>query len=122
MPPISCKPCRVTFEGTRYFVAKDGKVYPTWKNEPTGTWSLGEELAPADAQKVRWEAQRQRRNRNARERDAVRRDLGLVKRATGGSDATEASIPSALGVRSRATAFAQVGRVRLGSVLSRRVQ
>lgn len=81
---MTCTPCRVTFEGTRYFVAKDGQVYPTWKNVATvpggrDTWSLGEALDPAAAQAVRREAQRQRRNRNSRERNQVMRDLGMVK-------------------------------------------
>lgn len=81
---MTCKSCRVTFEGTRYFIATDGSVYPTWQNIATvpggmNTWSLGEALSSDVAKRVRAEASRQRRNRNARERHAALRSLGLVK-------------------------------------------
>lgn len=80
---MKCIPCRVTFNGQRYFVASDGQVYPTWQNIGTigqgNTWSLGAALDREPAAAVRREARRQRRNRNARDRDQARRDLGLVK-------------------------------------------
>lgn len=81
---MTCKPCRVTFEGNRYFVAADGKVFPTWQNVATqagghDTWSLGAELDSDTAARVRREAQRQRRNRNARERNSAMRDLGMKR-------------------------------------------
>ena len=79
---MTCKPCRVTVDGQRYFIAKDGQVYPTWRNVATvaggvDTWSLGEALDPEVTQRVRREAQRQRRNRNARERHEALTGLGL---------------------------------------------
>lgn len=85
---MTCKPCRVTFERNRYFIAKDGKVYPTWQNIATvpggvNTWSLGAELDSVAAQKVRREAQRQRRNRNARNRSEVLRTLGMKRTSYG---------------------------------------
>lgn len=81
---MNCIPCRVTVDGTRYFIAKDGQVYPTWQNIATvpggvNTWSQGEALEAGAAQVVRREAQRQRRNRNARLRNETMRDLGLVQ-------------------------------------------
>lgn len=81
---MTCIPCRVTFDGQRYFVARDGQVFPTWKNVATvaggqDTWSLGDALSAEQAQRVRREASRQRRNRNARMRHEVYRSLGLVK-------------------------------------------
>ena len=81
---MKCTPCRVTFEGQRYYIAVDGQVYPTWQNIATvpggvNTWSLGATLDRTQAQQVRREAARQRRNRNARERNQAMRDLGLTK-------------------------------------------
>lgn len=85
---MKCKPCRVTFEGVRYFVASDGQVYLTWQNVATvpggkDTWSLGEPLAESNAKLVRAEASRQRRNRNNRERSQAMRDLGLRRNHNG---------------------------------------
>lgn len=76
--------------GTGYRVTRGAfdsvaQVYPTWKNiaatVPGGrdTWSLGAELEPEKAQQVRREAQRQRRNRNARDRYNALLTIGLKR-------------------------------------------
>ena len=87
-----CKPCRVTFEGIRYAVAKDGTVRPTRIIEepmtdgyanPTGdTCKTRVYDAPVDAERatrIRHEAARQRRNRYVRERNQAMRDLNMTR-------------------------------------------
>jgi len=87
-----CIPCRVTYNGLRYFVARDGVVRPTRIIEepvtdgramPTGeTFRTRVYDDPVDAETakaIRREASRQRRNRNRRDHDQAMRDVGLVK-------------------------------------------
>jgi hypothetical protein len=79
---MTCKSCRVTFEGQLYFIAKNGCVYPTWQNIATvpggyNTWSLGEAVENGElAKQVRHEAARQRRNRRNR---YVRERMSMVR-------------------------------------------
>lgn len=85
---LRCKACRVTFNGTRYFIARDGQVFPTEflpSSQPgqTGSWRLESAVDRELAQQVRREAQRQRRNRSARERADVLRSLGMTRTAFG---------------------------------------
>jgi hypothetical protein len=81
MPPIKCTPCRVTYQGIRYQVEKDGTVYILQKDD-SGIVLLGPQ-DPVLSKNVRQEASRQRRNRNARERNQAMRDLGLKKTSYG---------------------------------------
>lgn len=76
---MTCKPCRVTFEGSRYQIASEGKVYPCDRV----THQLSAPVSITLACLIRNEASRQRRNRNARERNEAMRDLGMVKTAYG---------------------------------------
>jgi hypothetical protein len=89
---MKCTPCRVSLEGTRYAISVDGTVRPTRviTEEKTNAHARGTGEffktrvydAPVDralAQRVRREASRQRRNRNARERHDACRSLGLTK-------------------------------------------
>lgn len=94
MPPIKCIPCRVTFDGLRYRVYSDGSVSLALSNREAidlGCKTVRDDLEYEStrmdryephsqvAKSVRQEAQRLRRNRNARERNQARRDLGLKK-------------------------------------------
>lgn len=76
-----CKPCRITYEGQRYQIERDGTVRPTrlitepvtdGQAMPTGdTFKTRIYDAPVNAtvaKAVRADAARQRKNRNARER------------------------------------------------------
>lgn len=74
---MNCISCRVTFEDQRYEISKRGEVRPCMFFD--GGWSYGETVESDLAARVRREASRQRRNRNARERADVMRSLGLVK-------------------------------------------
>ena len=70
---MRCKPCKVTYQGTRYVIASDGTVAVS----STGyCCSLVEDEL---ATRVRAEAQRQRHNRNHRERHQAMTDLGLKR-------------------------------------------
>lgn len=87
-PPIKCSPCRVNINGNRYRVLSDGRVAKLQvpQVKPTDVkellqWEL-ENLQWNDAHSdiaraVRQEASRIRRNRNARERNQAKRDIGL---------------------------------------------
>lgn len=83
--PMKCKPCRVTVDGTRYEISADGTVRPTWIETPDpmahtdGGRVYGPQASAEEARRVRAEASRQRRNRNARLRDQAMRDLGMVR-------------------------------------------
>ena len=81
-PPLHCRPCRVTYQGTRYQIARDGTVRPTWQLAGTDR-GFGDSLDFEAARAVRREAARQRRNRGARERHQVLRDLGLRRNLDG---------------------------------------
>lgn len=85
-PPVSCTPCRVTYEGIRYQIESNGEVRPVHVNLQTGnslpysevresTVALPDHLAKL----VRREAARQRRNRANREKYQAMKDLGMVK-------------------------------------------
>lgn len=87
-PPIKCIPCRVTHEGQRYQVESNGEV----RMVPAEFMALNAAvdvrrsqpvLEESTARLVRREASRQRRNRNARERNQAMRDLGMVKTPSG---------------------------------------
>jgi len=76
-PPIHCTPCRVTYQGVRYQIERDGTVYPlAYMYDPnssgeraiTGYVKDDFPACESDAKLVRREASRQRCNRNARER------------------------------------------------------
>lgn len=86
-PPISCTPCRVRFNGTRYSVSANGLVRPILLAEAGAdgrtVYTHGPALDAAGALAVRREAARLRRNRNARERHAALRAEGYVKTAYG---------------------------------------
>lgn len=81
---MKCTPCRVTFEGFRYQISADGTVHGVrgaLRNEPTLKGAIYDDpvIDANHAKLVRAEAARQRRNRNARERNEVMRDLGMKK-------------------------------------------
>lgn len=78
-PPIRCTPCRVTYQGQRYQIERNGTVR-TFQPPIIGvqTFELGAPESESVAKLIRREAARQRRNRNRREMDAAKRDLGLV--------------------------------------------
>ena len=89
---MTCTPCRVTHEGTRYAVAADGTVRPTWIVDAVNGGMATSATPAADrrrefgdavdatlAKAVRHEAARQRRNRNSRERNQAMRDLGMKR-------------------------------------------
>lgn len=95
-PPIHCIPCRVTVDGDRYQIEANGTVRPVGDF----VFSIGDSklrraelteavrarylaLPESKAKLVRREASRQRRNRNRRESDAAKRDMGLVRAAGG---------------------------------------
>lgn len=84
-PPIHCTPCRVTYEGQRYQISRDG-IVRTFQPPVLGAqaFELGDPEPESFAKLIRREASRQRRNRNRREADAAKRDLGLV-RGSGGA-------------------------------------
>ncbi len=83
-PPIKCIPCRVTYEGQRYRIYKDGTVREIFMSQ-NGSTELGYGLPQSEisAKLIRREASRQRRNRNARERHQAMRDLGMTKTSYG---------------------------------------
>lgn len=83
-PPIKCAPCRVTYEGQRYQIEANGEVRPTLdKVMPATTRLACLPLPESEAKLIRREASRQRRNRNARERNQAMRDLGLKRTSCG---------------------------------------
>jgi hypothetical protein len=74
---MNYKPCRVTFEGTRYEVSKDGTVRET--SVVAATRVYGPPVDSELASRVRKDAARQRRNKSARETSEVYRSLGMKK-------------------------------------------
>jgi hypothetical protein len=88
MPPIKCTPCRVTYDGQRYQIESNGSVRLI-PNGPGGILMTAKAVRLAlsnieamdenTGRLIRREASRQRRNRNARERNQVMRDIGLIK-------------------------------------------
>lgn len=94
MPPIKCTPCRLEINGKRYRIYSDGSVSDSLTLAQVGELGLGSvrevldyeaanltRLDPhsQEAKVIRHEASRRRRNRDARERNQARRDLGLKK-------------------------------------------
>jgi hypothetical protein len=65
------KPYRLAFEGQTYEIHPDGFVCTI----PIGLKAVTPELAKV----VKSEAARLRKNANRRERDSIRRDMGLVR-------------------------------------------
>lgn len=89
-PPIRCIPCRVTYNGQRYQIESNGSVrfvppvlaFPKGFEDTIKSYQVVRGLYPEPesiAKLVRREASRQRRNRNARERNQAMRDLGMTK-------------------------------------------
>lgn len=93
-PPIRCTPCRVIYDGLNYRIYENGSVSLSLLPADArrlGLTTIADHLAyerrnldryephSPIAKKIRQEAQRLRRNRNARERNQARRDLGMVK-------------------------------------------
>lgn len=78
---MNCTPCRVKIEGKWYEVSRDGTVRETWVNETYR--HHGEPLPAEQAQAIRHEASRRRRNANARERSDALRSLGMKRCANG---------------------------------------
>lgn len=74
---MTCKPCRVTYQGTRYQINKDGSVWII--HGAIGSLYTSNPEPEAFAHVVRTEAARQRRNRNRRERHQAMTDLGLKR-------------------------------------------
>lgn len=89
-PPISCTPCRVTYQGVRYQIESNGEVrevssyenillcpgvWETWEHCRETKTPVGSSLAKL----IRREAARQRRNRANREKYQAMKDLGMVK-------------------------------------------
>ena len=72
---MTCHPCRVTYQGTRYAIDGAGNVTIAAAGDEAIQFVTDSTLARA----VRHEATRQRRNRNARERHQAMLDLGLVR-------------------------------------------
>jgi len=75
--PLHCTPCRVTVDGIRYQVSKDGTVRETWTDGAERFF--GPAIEADRAKVIRHDASRQRRNRNRRERDEAMRSVGMVK-------------------------------------------
>lgn len=85
-PPIKCIPCRVTYDGNRFHVCSNGKVYFCYREKLVDGSYIdldGSECSETLSKAVRREASRLRRNRNARERNQAMRDLGMVKTSYG---------------------------------------
>lgn len=87
-PPIRCTPCRVTFDRQRYQIENDGTVrvvppeiaFPKGFSATIASYQQVRESDPLPesvAKRIRQEASRLRRNRNARERNQARRDLWM---------------------------------------------
>lgn len=79
-PPIRCTPCRVVYELQRYQIEADGSVRPVPTDFPEYNAALVRLIDPVEeplARTIRQHASRLRRNRNARERNQARRDLGM---------------------------------------------
>lgn len=84
---MTCKPCRLTFNGTRYHIERDGTVRPVLLSAvgaPAGVefvpgQTLGAPMDAATAAAVRHEAARLRRNRNTRARHDAMRSIGMVR-------------------------------------------
>lgn len=85
---MTCTPCRVTMKegpdaGKRYEISRDGSVRYWSKELGPDNLPVGSKFSALEpefiAKAVRAEAARQRRNRNARERNQAMRDLGMVK-------------------------------------------
>ena len=72
---MTCHPCRVAYQGTRYAIDGAGNVVIAAVGDGDAQPITGATLAKA----IRHEASRQRRNRNARERHQAMLDLGLVR-------------------------------------------
>lgn len=86
-PPIRCTPCLVTYEGMRYHVHSDGRVFFYAVNvmaDGSREGRDGSETSDSLAVTVRRHASRLRRNRNARERNQAMRDLGMKRTREGG--------------------------------------
>ena len=79
---MTCHPCRVTYQGTRYAIDGAGNVAIVAVGINRDTQLIADATL---AKAVRHDAARQRRNRNARERHQAMLDLGLV-RVRGGLD------------------------------------
>lgn len=78
MPPIKCIPCRVRYQGCFYKIQENGEIFHTVIRN--GEWLVARFPEKEERAKlIRREASRLRRNRNARERNQARRDLGLKK-------------------------------------------
>jgi hypothetical protein len=77
-PIMICKPCRITLDGVRYEVSRDGTVRPMGAdlNPP---YTYGEPVSEDVAARVRQDAARRRRNLNARNRYDALRSIGMVK-------------------------------------------
>jgi hypothetical protein len=78
---MKCKPCRVTYQGTRYQVNLDGSVFPIDRTAEAYSVvpAFGPQAGAHLAKLVRREASRQRRNRNSRERHQTMTDLGMKR-------------------------------------------
>lgn len=86
---MKCTPCRVTvavfdgiaFTDKRFHVFTDGSVQDVDRTKPASVTLIGEKHAASSdmAKKVRAEAARQRRNRNARDKHEALTSLGLVR-------------------------------------------
>lgn len=87
MVPMTCIPCRVRFNGQQYEISRDGSVRPVVSSviQTDGTVSreYGLALSCDEAATVRQEAQRLRRNRNARDRADALRSLGMKRTRNG---------------------------------------
>jgi len=75
---MKAKPCRLTFNGQRYQINQDGSVYLI-VSDPYATVQAPAPESADIAKAVRAEASRLRRNRHARVRSQVMREMGLVK-------------------------------------------
>jgi len=98
-PPICCTPCRILIGDNYWRVYSDGSVSMALTRQEAENLGLrtayqifeyekstARRLDPhsTEAKTIRREAARIRRNRNARERNQAKRDLGLV-RGNGGA-------------------------------------
>jgi hypothetical protein len=99
MPSIKCTPVRLTYNGSLYRIYADGSVSPALTVSELKKLQFSTAQAVLEyessqlpryppessvARVIRQEATRLRRNRNARERTQVMKDLGL-KRGSGGA-------------------------------------
>lgn len=88
-PPIQCTPCLVRYEGIVYRISSKGEVIALTQGvskDGKETWAVDPNSSPLPeslAKPIRREASRLRRNRNARERNQARRDVGMKHTAQG---------------------------------------